>query len=197
MTVTPAPGSPAPPRTASSRTTGVRVLPESRPAQMSWPRPAVPDSVGQPQLDLGSDNDQDELPPMRTAAVQLIRVRERWTATPRAGLPDAAAWAATLAPAVLQAMLAQRPISQLTRWLADDVLTAVSLHQRQRRAERGRRAVPVTLRSVRVQHPQPEAAEVCAQLVVGQRRVPMAMRLEALGERWLCTALELGPHHPD
>jgi hypothetical protein len=152
--------------------------------------------VSQPPLDLRSGSDHVELPPSRTAGVQFTRVRERWTCIPRAGLPDAAAWSASLAPAVLQAMLAQRPVSQLARWLAEDVLTAVALHERERRADRGRRAVPVTLRSVRVQHPQPEAAEVSVQLVVGQRCVPLALRLEALGDRWLCTALELGPH-PD
>ena len=180
---------PAPPRAA-----WVRLLPESRPAETSWPRPAIGDPVGQPPLDLHSGIDDTQPPPSRAAGVQLTRVRARWTCPPRPGLPDAAAWSATLVPALLQAMLAQRPASQLTRWVAEDVLTAVTLHERRRRADRGRRAIPVTLRSVRVQHPQPDAAEVSVQVVVGQRWVPVALRLEALGARWLCTALELGPH---
>jgi hypothetical protein len=29
-------------------------------------------------------------------------------------------------------------------------------------------------------------------VVIGKRSAAMAFRLEALGERWLCTALELG-----
>jgi hypothetical protein len=30
--------------------------------------------------------------------------------------------------------------------------------------------------------------------VIGKRSAAMAFRLEALGDRWLCTALELGAH---
>jgi hypothetical protein len=181
---------------ATPRPAWVRLLPESRPAETSWPRVSHLDPTSQPLLDLDPDRDRVDPPAPRTGGVQLTRVRGRWFCAPRAGLPDAAAWSASLAPAVLQAMLASRPTSQLTRWLAEDVLTAVTLHERKRRAQRGRRAVPVTLRSVRVQHPQPEAAEVSVSLMVGQRCLPMALRLDALGDRWLCTALELGPH-PD
>ena len=52
--------------------------------------------------------------------------------------------------------------------------------------------VTEALRSVRVQHPDPEVAEVSAHLVIGKRSAAMAFRLEALGDRWSCTALELG-----
>jgi hypothetical protein len=37
-------------------------------------------------------------------------------------------------------------------------------------------------------------AEVSAHVVIGKRSAAMAFRLEALGDRWLCTALELGAH---
>ena len=103
------------------------------------------------------------------------------------------AWGSSLATAMVEALLAQRPVAQLNRWLAEEVLADISLHQRRRLAQGRRPAVPVTLRSLRVQHPQPEAAEVAALLIVGRRPMAMAFRLEALGDRWLCRALELGP----
>ena len=95
--------------------------------------------------------------------------------------------------AVVQVLLAQRPVAQLNRWLAEDVLAEVSLHQRRRRTSRQRAAVPVALVSLHVQHPGPEAAEVAAHALVGARHLAVAMRLEALGDRWLCVALQLGP----
>jgi hypothetical protein len=122
----------------------------------------------------------------------LTLVRAKWTVRPRSDLPDARQWGAALALAVLQALLAQRPIAQLNRWLADDVLSAVSLQQRRRRTEPGRAARQVVVRSVRVQHPvAAEVAEVSAHLLVGIEHTAVAFRLEARGDRWLCTAFEL------
>ena len=120
-------------------------------------------------------------------------MKARWTASPRADLPDAVEWSATLAVAIMQALLMQRPATQLNRWLEEDVLTAIGIHQRRRRAAGPRPAVPVSVQSIRVQHPAAEVAEVAAQLSVGRRPTIMAFRLDALGDRWLCTALELGP----
>jgi hypothetical protein len=47
------------------------------------------------------------------------------------------------------------------------------------------------VRSVRVQHPDAEIAEVSAHLLVGTSHTAAALRLEAVGNRWLCTAFEL------
>jgi hypothetical protein len=81
--------------------------------------------------------------------------------------------------------------------MVEEVLAAISLSQRRNLKMRGRIAVPTALRSVRVQHPGPEIAEVSAHVAIGKRSVAMAFRLEALGDRWLCTALELGaPGNP-
>ena len=119
-------------------------------------------------------------------------VRARWTGSvPGATCRTPASWAAALALAILQALLAQRPIAQLNRWLADDVLSMVSMQQRRHRLEPGRALRPVQVRSIRVQHPAAEVAEVSAHVVVGSRDTALAFRLEAVGERWLCTALEL------
>jgi hypothetical protein len=53
--------------------------------------------------------------------------------------------------------------------------------------------VGVRLGSVRAQHPQPDVAEVAARVLVGGSTTAVALRLEALGDRWLCTALEVDP----
>lgn len=179
--------------TLSGPAAGVRALGESRPPATSWtasPAYAVPDD--QPPLDL---RDLDLLDPVqpRDPDLRATVVRARWTVQPRPGLPEAAPWSTSLVLAVVQVLIAQRPIAQLNRWLADEVLGAVAVQQRRRRLEGGRDVVRVRLRSLRVQHPHPEVAEVSAHVAVGIRSTPIALRLEALGDRWLCTALELDP----
>jgi Family of unknown function (DUF6459) len=76
--------------------------------------------------------------------------------------------------------------------VVDEVLVAISMYQRRSLALHGRIAIPTAVRSVRVQHPDPEVAEVAAHVAMARRSAAMALRLEALGDRWLCTALELG-----
>jgi hypothetical protein len=76
--------------------------------------------------------------------------------------------------------------------VVDEVLVAISMYQRRSLALHGRIAIPAAVRSVRVQHPDPGVAEVAAHVAIGRRSAAMAFRLEALGDRWLCTALELG-----
>jgi hypothetical protein len=170
----------------------VRPLTESRPPAVSWepsPRWTVPPE--QPALDF-SEPDAVNLARPRPG-VRATVVRARWTARPRPGLPDAAEWSATLVVALFQALLGQRPIAQLNRWLADDVLSAVIRRSRQRRSTPSRSVLRVALCSVRVQHPSPETAEVAARIAVGGTMTALALRLEALGERWHCSALELDP----
>jgi Family of unknown function (DUF6459) len=186
IVTTPVPSAP------SSPAWRVRPLVESRPPARGWRPPdtslVAPD---QPPLDLTDPVEADLAQPRGRAATSTV-VRARWAARPRRGLPDACEWGAALALAVFQALLAQRPIAQLNRWLADDVLSAVSVQQRRRRTESGRAAVrSVVVRSVRVQHPGAEVAEVSVHLLVGIGHTAVALRLEARGDRWLCTAFEL------
>jgi len=176
----------------------VRPLVDSRPPEVTWQRSVPPPAPSaQPRLDLVEPSAPHPAPPAIVGA-RVAVLKSRWLARPRPDLPDAAGWSALLAPAVMQAVLAQRPIAQLNRWLADDVLAEVSRLQRRRRGTGNRAIIPVALRSVRVQHPAPEAAEVAAHLVIGTRSVAIALRLEATavgrtGGRWLCTVLEFGP----
>ncbi len=167
----------------------IRPLIESRPPVVPPFEAAPPVPRDQLPLDLWPE----EAPAPAGSGPRPGQVlRGLWTVEPRADLPDAADWSTTLAPAVLQAMLGQRAAAQLNRWLDDSVLAEVNRQQRRLLAEGQRGTPPVRIRSVRVTHPQPESAEVAAVLTVGRRPVAVALRLEACGRRWLCTAYELG-----
>ena len=169
----------------------VRPLVESRPPAVSWGPPPIPAAPpDQPLLDLSEPGAVDPARP-REPGVRITVSRARWTAPPRPGLPDAGEWSASLVVAVVQTLLGQRPIAQLNRWLAHDVLSAVRREQRQHRSAPPRSVTRVGVHAVRVQHPQPEVAEVAARIAVGTRTAALALRLDALGSRWLCTALEL------
>ena len=177
--------------TSSSGTSSVQWLIESRPPSLSWSRPSPPQS-NQPALDF-TDHEPDHLialPNDRGPRISVVNAR--WAAPQRAGLPDAREWSTALALAVIQALLAQRSAAQLNRWVAEEVLGAISMYQRRSLRHYGRVAVPAAVRSVRIQHPDPEVAEVAAHVLIGKRSAAMAFRLEALGDRWLCTALEIG-----
>ena len=178
--------------TAPSYTFSVRWLIESRPPGLAWSRPTRAEP-NQPPLDLV---DHDEGLPAAAApnrpALRVSTVRAQWAARQRPDLPDAQQWSATLALAIVQAVLGQRSVSQLNRWVVDEVLVAISMYQRRSLALHGRIAIPAAVRSVRIQHPDPGVAEVAAHVAIGKRSAAMAFRLEALGDRWLCTALELG-----
>jgi Family of unknown function (DUF6459) len=177
---------------AVTGTCTVQWLIESRPPGVSWSRPS-PAQPNQPPLDFTDhESDHVEAAPPNDRGVRVSMVKARWAARQRPGLPDAQEWSTALALAVIQTLLGQRPVSQLNRWVAEEVLVAISIYQRRSLSMHGRLALPAALRSVRVQHPDPEVAEVSAHVVIGRRSAAMAFRLEALGDRWLCTALELG-----
>jgi hypothetical protein len=182
-----------PTATAPSKRPSVSWLIESRPPSLTWARPSPPQR-NQPQLDL---TDQEPVYAEATAAkdrgVRMSAVKARWAARPRPGLPEAQEWSAKLALAITQALTGQRPAAQLNRWMVEEVLAAISMSQRRNLKIPGRIALRSALRSVRVQHPGPDVAEVSAHVAIGKQSAAMAFRLEALGDRWLCTALELAP----
>jgi Family of unknown function (DUF6459) len=170
----------------------VHWLIESRPPSVSWSRPGPP-QPNQPPLDLfAQESHAAEVVRPRDGGARITTVKARWAARPRPGLPDAQQWSAALALAVVQALLGHRAVAQLNRWVADEVLIAISMYQRRNLALHGRIAIPAAVRSVRVQHPDPGVTEVAAHVVIGKRSAALAFRLEAFGNRWLCTALELG-----
>jgi Family of unknown function (DUF6459) len=180
--------------TTPSKRPSVSWLIDSRPPSLTWARPSPPQR-NQPQLDL-TDQEPGYAEPTADSdqGVRMSTVNTRWAARPRPGLPDAQEWSAKLALAIIEALTGQRPIAQLNRWVVDEVLAAITMYQRRNLRTHGLIAMPAALRSIRVQHPDPEVAEVSAHVVIGKRSAAMAFRLEALGDRWLCTALELGAH---
>jgi hypothetical protein len=178
--------------TTSSRTSYVQWLIESRPPSLTWSRPS-PAPSNQPPLDLiEHEPDHAESTAKDDRGVRVTTVKASWAARPRPGLPDAEKWSTTLALAATQALLGQRSAAQLNRWIVEEVLAAISMYQRRTLRVEGRKAVPAALRSVHVQHPSPEVAEVSAHVLIGKQSAAMAFRLEALGDRWICTALQVG-----
>ena len=130
------------PTTTSSRTSCVQWLIESRPPSLTWSRPH-PRHATSRQLDL-TDHEPDyaEADRARTPG----RPDERGegalggkTAT-RAPMPSE--WSATLALALTQSLIGLRPVAQLNRWVAEEVLVAISIHQRRRLSAHGRIARP-------------------------------------------------------
>ncbi|HEY5822195.1 MAG TPA: Rv3235 family protein [Propionibacteriaceae bacterium] len=182
---------------SATTTTLVRPLAESRPPCLTWAPAWAPTTFGddaQPPLDLTAASAEDGHPPRPWSSdVEATVVRSRWCARPSPELPDARAWSTSLALALVETLHAQRPIAQLNRWVGDQVLSAIYVHQRRRRADPGRPTSPPRLRSVRIQHPHPEVAEVSAHVMVLGKSMALAFRLEGMGDRWLCTELELGP----
>ena len=92
-----------------------------------------------------------------------------------------------MALAVFETLHGRRPVGQLTRWVDDRVQAVIAFHRRRVGAVRPRSAGS-SCRSIRVQYPRPDAAEVCAHLALAGRSYALALRLEIWGERWLCTA---------
>lgn len=159
-------------------TTLVSPLTESRPRPQRWQAaPLVLVRPGQPALDLWPDVAVTEAVP------------EPRSSPPLPGLPDARTWSVALATRVLEVLAGRRSPAQLVRWANEDVLAGLG--------EGPRHPDPVALaarlQSVRLQHPRPGAVEVAVHARSGARSLAWAFRLEAQGDRWLCTALDLGP----
>jgi hypothetical protein len=99
--------------TASPRTCCVQWLIESRPPSLTWSRSSPPQR-NQPPLNL-AEPDHAEAAAPDERGVRASLVKARWAAQQRPGLPDAREWSATLALAVIQTLLGQRPVAQLNR----------------------------------------------------------------------------------
>jgi hypothetical protein len=103
-------------------------------------------------------------------------------------------WAARLAQAVLEVVAGERPVTQLSSWVAPDIYRRLDRrHQlRTRLAQtakrRGRCAEQV--RSVHVCHPTPDVAEISVVCSNDGRCRGLAIRLERRKGRWVCTELD-------
>jgi hypothetical protein len=105
---------------------------------------------------------------------------------------------ASLALAVAEALQGRRPVGQLSRWVDERVLAALTVRlglqvSRSGRSARVAAQRPAVLRSVHLQFPRADVVEASAHVQLGCHSTALALRLEAWCGRWLCTALELGP----
>ncbi|MFZ0324423.1 MAG: Rv3235 family protein [Actinomycetes bacterium] len=126
--------------------------------------------------------------------------------TARHELPDPRPWSARLVQAVVEVLAGGRPMTQLLRWVTPEVYAqladrppvdysrgpgspAGAARSLPARVEPGRRE---SVRSVHVCEPADGVAEIA--IVVAGRARPraVALRLEGLNGRWVCTALTLG-----
>lgn len=97
-----------------------------------------------------------------------------------------------LSQAVAEVLAGIRPARQLDDFAAPEVIRLLCRNAgRLGGPARPPRQRPV-VSSVHVREPCPGAAEACAVIDTGPRRRAIALRLDADGARWRCTALHLG-----
>jgi len=108
-------------------------------------------------------------------------------------------WAMTFAQACVEVVLGDRPASQLVRWTTPEihreiayragVVARAGVHGH----ARGRRPpVRPQVQNVRTCFVADEVVEMCVCVKYGERSRAIAGRLEVIGGRWQCTALEFG-----
>jgi hypothetical protein len=149
------------------------------------PAPAVVGAVqGTLALDL-----VPAAPPAPTAGVPVCLLEPDATACDPTGLPDPRRWATMLAQAVVEILARRRPVAQVLRWLEPAVYERV---RRSVEAGRdGRGGAPVRVRRVRVGTTPDGNVEAVAVVDDGVRCRALALRLEPLDGRWLCTSLDV------
>lgn len=116
--------------------------------------------------------------------------------TVRTELSCPASWSGRFSQALVEVLAGDRPVAQLLRWTSTEVyadlqrrvLLTVAPTAGQRRPGSGAAAV----RRVHVDEPGTGVAEVAAVVRSGPRCRALALRLEGVNGRWVCTALELG-----
>lgn len=108
--------------------------------------------------------------------------------TGRSGLPAPQGRAVVLVRAILEAIAGDRPVTQLTRWVSDDVYADIESTV----CPGTPRSWAATVRRVIVTEPADGVAEVVAVIQRGLRSTALALRLEGLDGRWVVTALHLG-----
>ena len=182
---TPPPASPRPPAPARGPAArgGLRLLPgqgqrppEQLPLALEWEvAPGIPAVPGVP-------------PGLRLVTEE--------SGADLADLPEPGKWVAQLAGAVAEVVVGERPPAQLTRWVSRPqlaMLTARANHAARTSSRRARAGEPDrrVVKSVRVCPVAPGIVEASAVIVGRDRAHAIAIRLEAVGGRWLATVIEM------
>lgn len=125
------------------------------------------------------------------------------TRTASQDLPAPGPWAGRLVQAVVEVLAGDRPSAQLVRWTVEPVYTALraSIRPTPRAARTAVGSVAsvghrAQVRSVRVSEPANGVAEVSATVQRDGRTTAVALRMEGLDGRWMCTVLELVGRRP-
>lgn len=174
------------PEPADRADDGVRLIPLPRPTAQRRVVPSVPAGQGILGLELAP-----AAPPAPDPDPTAWMVEDEAPSAPGnpRELQDPRRWTAMLAQAVVEVLGGRRPATQLIRWLDLEV------YERVRRSAaagvRPRGGVPVRVRRVRVSTSPDGWVEAVAVVDDGTRCRAMALRLEALQRRWLCTSLDI------
>ncbi len=174
----------------------VRAVTDGRPPCFTWSAAERPDPR-QPPLLFDAVSPVDVGPP-DPVGHRVHVVSQPWVSEASTALPDARSWSASLALALAETLQGQRPVGQLSRWVDERVLATLTVAVRSRRSPYGRSTPavahrPAVLRSIHLQSPRTGVVEASAHVQLSGRSTALALRLEAWYDRWLCTALELGP----
>ncbi|WP_265521850.1 Rv3235 family protein [Oerskovia flava] len=109
-------------------------------------------------------------------------------------LPDPTALCCAVVRAALETLRAERPVAQLTRWVAPEIYDALSRRARLTQAAPSRKpaTLPVQIRRARVVRIGETAAEATVVVEDDDRVRAAAVRLEARRGTWRVVALEIG-----
>lgn len=104
--------------------------------------------------------------------------------------------AARFAQILVEVVTGDRGPQQLLRWTTEEVYDAL-LHRAATLQRAAANATPARrlraqVRSVHLSRPQPAAAELSIHVRHGARSRAIAARIELVGGRWLCSALQIG-----
>lgn len=163
----------------------LRVVPVPRHAPVHRLPPPVPGPVqGTLALELAP-----AVPPAPSAGPWVAEVDDGVAPCDPAGLPDPRRWVGMLAQAVVEILAGRRPAAQVVRWLEPSVYERVRRSVGTRHDARG--GSPVRVRRVRVSTSPDGNVEGAAVVDDGRRCRALALRLEPLEGRWVCTALDV------
>lgn len=126
-------------------------------------------------------------PPVRSLLLPEAAPRRTRTATD--ALPDARPFAQALVQRLLEVCGGVRPVPQLQRDTTPGLYAELERALTRRPRPTGPRPSSRDVRSVHVQERPDGVAEVCATVRRGDRICALAMRLEGVQGRWLCTQI--------
>lgn len=104
-------------------------------------------------------------------------------------LPEPRRWTAMIAQALVEILAGRRPPAQVVRWVEPEIYDRI--RRSVARRPTGQPGTPVRVRRVHVSTDIEGTVDAVAVVDDGTRCRAMALRLEALERRWVCTALDV------